>query len=210
MTRDYPYEWCWMTTQERGTPHARALQDANPGLAIHVSAVLAGATPEDAHHAWRNCDRNIRAWWRENRDRVSAGSMVFAEYDVLCNVDTRTVLPRLPLGVGICGPHRVSRIRDRRRFWPFADIPRLPLPMRPLAIAIAPLAVLIISRAALDLILRPELDEVFAADIFCELRLPTVIRWAGLQVASMDLQNVHVTRMTVDDCPSGIYHPVKS
>ena len=61
--------------------------------------------------------------------------------------------------------------------------------------------------AALDAVLHPLHDAVFAANIFCEMRLPTVIRFEGFGVAAMDLPQVVCTPQT----PTfpGIWHPVK-
>jgi hypothetical protein len=206
--KTYPYEWVWMTTQRHGTPHAQALQAANPGLVIHLSAPPAGDSPDAYHHAWRNCDRNIRAWWLAHRLTVTADLVVFAEYDVLCTADIRDHIAPLAPGDGIAGPRVMSCLRDARHYWPFRDIPRLPRVMQGLAIATAPLAVLLISRAALDAIFDPVFDEVFATDIFCELRMPTVIRYLGFGVASLDLPQVHCTPYAPPP-RHGIFHPVK-
>lgn len=204
----YPYEAVWMTTQTTGTPHAAALQAANPGLEIHSHYSLQGTTDTERNHLWRNCDRNIRAYWRDHRNLVASGHVLFLEYDVFCDVDLRSViLPEFP-DCGIAGASILSGLRDIRRFWPFADIPKLPRSMQALACASAPLAVLLISRPALDAILAPEYDPVFSADIFCETRLPTVIRHAGFSVSSMPIP--HVTATPVTPTSPGIWHPVKS
>ena len=197
-----------MTTERHGLPHDAALRATNPGLTVHASIVAQGETQAAYVAAWRNCDRNIREWWRRSRESVAAGSVLFCEYDVLCNVDLRAMIRPLDPGVGIAGAKVMSRIRDRRSFWPFREIDRLPSAMHAKAIAIAPLAVLLISRAALDAILCETFDETFGGDIFCEMRLPTVIRNAGFDVAEMELPNVGVTPLSVTDKP-GIYHPVK-
>jgi hypothetical protein len=203
----YPYAVVWMTTPYSGTPHAVSLQAANPGLDIRVCNSVHGRTQEERYQRWRNCDRNIRSWWRINRADVEADSILFLEWDVFCDVDLRSVIPPRPPGVGIAGAEIMSGLADARRFWPFADIPRLPREMHAIACATAPLAVLLISRAALDAILAPAYDAVFAADLFCELRLPTVIRHAGFGVAALDLPGVTATPAVPTE--HGIFHPVK-
>jgi len=209
MTYDYPYELVWMTTQRHGTPHAPALQAANPGLEIHVSAPPAGADQSGYQMAWRNCDRNIRTWWLANRDITTAAAYLFVEYDVLVTVDLRDHIKPLFSGRGIAGPAVKLPIRDRRSYWPLREIPRLPRVMQGLAIALAPLAVLLISRPALDAAFALEYDPVFDEDIFCELRLPTVIRHAGFGVTSLDLPGVHCKPYIPAPETPGIYHPVK-
>lgn len=203
----YPFEAVWMTTAETGTPHAEALQAANPGLVIHVCHSPHGDTPAETTLLWRNCDRNIRQWWRANRATVSADQFLFLEYDVFCDVDLRQVIRPAFEQCGIAAAKILSGLTDIRHFWPFADIPRLPRAMHAVACATAPLAVLLITRDALDATLNPEYDTVFAADIFCETRLPTVIRHAGFSVSSMPLPQVTATP-TLPTSP-GIWHPVK-
>ena len=122
-------------------------------------------------------------------------------------MDLRRHIAPLSKGCGIAAAKILSGLTDIRNFWPFADIPRLPRTMQALACATAPLAFLLISRAALDAVLHPLHDAVFAANIFCEMRLPTVIRFEGFGVAAMDLPQVVCTPQT----PTfpGIWHPVK-
>lgn len=203
----YPFEIVWMTTRASGTPHAAALQAANPGLRIHTHTAPDETGP-DRVHAWRNCDRNIRDWWRKKSPIVTADAVLFLEYDVYCDVDLRNHIPTFSGNFGCAAASILSGLRDIRRFWPFADIPRLPRSMQALACATAPLAVLLISRAALDAMLHPLHDAIFAADIFCETRLPTVIRFEGFQVHPMPLPQVGCT--PCQPTHPGIWHPVKS
>ena len=201
----YFFETVWMTTQATGTPHASRLQEANEGLVVRVCESAQGVGDE-RQMMWRNCDRNIREWWRAHRELVMADAVLCLEWDVLVDVDLRKVIPPLATGGGISAASIITPVTAIRSYWPFEDVFRLPRVMQGLACATAPLAVLLISRAALDAILATEYDAIFNADIFCELRLPTIIRYAGFGVAAMDLPNVHCTpcRPTFAD----IWHPV--
>lgn len=192
-----------MTTQASGTPHAAALQEANPGLDIRVRI----SPQETGKNLWRNCDRNLREWWRQNRETVTQESVLFLEFDVFCNVALGPRIPPLAKGCGIAAAAIVTPVARRCSYWPFEDLLRLPRPMLGLACATAPLAVLQVSRKALDAILSPEYDALFAADIFCELRLPTAIRHAGFGVAEIRLPDVGCIPVTPTH--PGIWHPVK-
>ena len=202
----HPFAVVWMTTRASGTPHAAAMLKANPELTVHTQYSAQGEGDE-RRKLWRNCDRNIREWWREHRDSVTEIAVLFLEYDVFCDVDLRGAMPPLAPRCGLAAASLVTPVQHRHSYWPFEDLCNLPRTMQGLACAAAPLAVLLISREALDAILSPEYDEVFAADIFCELRLPTVIRHAGYGVACMDLP--HVGCSPVVPSSPGVWHPVK-
>lgn len=201
------FEIVIMTTAVSGTPHERALRDSNPGIPIHVRESIQGEGA-DLETRWYNCDRNIRAWWRSMRELVCAREVLFLEYDVFCNVDLTSLIRPLPLHAGIAAAKIMSGVRDRRSFWPFADIPRLPREMTALACATAPLAVLLISRRALDAIIDPRYDAVFEDNVFAEVRLPTVIRHAGFSPIEYPLPDVGCVPFRPGG-RSGIFHPVK-
>lgn len=196
-----------MTTQATGTPHAARMQKANEGMMVHVWESAQGLG-DDRRRMWRNCDRNIREWWRVHRDEVQTDSVLCLEWDVFADVDVRKFIPPLATDCGIAAASIVTPVTAIRSYWPFEDIFRLPREMQGLACATAPLAVLLISRAALDAVLSTEYDAIFSADIFCELRLPTILRYAGFGVAAMDLPNVHCTPCRPTE--PGIWHPVKT
>jgi hypothetical protein len=62
--------------------------------------------------------------------------------------------------------------------------------------------------AALDAIADAKYDEVFARDVFCELRMPTICRAAGFPVQAMSLPGVRWYPVSPRAAP-GIYHAVK-
>lgn len=201
----YDFEAVIMTSGSRGTPHMGALMASNPGLVIHVHT---GA--ETGEDGWRNYDRNIRAWWLENLRFARRPRVLFLEWDVLVTLDLRTLFPLGSKRRGMEGAGLRTPVRDARSFGPFKEIDRLPREMQPFAIGIVPLAVAMLSREALDAVAEPEWDELFAADIFSEMRLPTVVRVSGFPVVgSARMPMVTTGPVTVPDGAVGIFHAVK-
>lgn len=207
MSDPYFFEAVILTTQATGTPHAGALQAANPGLKIHVCEAPDAPDAEARLRAWRNCDNNLLTWWREHGGEVAAAQVLALEWDVYCNTDLRTVIRPPAWQSGLAAARILSGVSERRKYRFFEEAERLPASMRALAVAAAPLAVLRVSRTALDACLAPEYADVFREDIFCEMRLPTVIRHAGFHVAELGLRHVDATPKR--PAGIGIFHPVK-
>lgn len=194
-----------MTSGDRGTPHLAALQASNPALTI--GSLVAPETGEDG---WRNCDRNIRTWWRENGAAVTTRRVLFLEYDVLVNCDLTEAFPPTDHPPGIEGVSVQQQVRDGRSWLPFRELDRLPESMRSKACGLAPLAVVMLSRNALEDLCDPRLDEVFAADIFSELRLGSVVRHLGyLAAANPRLAQVDCKPIANPGNAPGIWHAVK-
>ena len=103
------------------------------------------------------------------------------------------------------------QVRDRRSWAGFREIERLPAELHDAAIGIEPLGVVLLSRAGLDSLLWTRYDEVFSADIFCELRLPTVIQHAGGDVGFCPrLADVGNWPTFPRRGERGVWHPVKT
>ena len=206
---NYPFEIVILTTPAQGTPHLDALRAANPEAVIHIHPAADPATPEERENAWRNCDRNIRAWWLQARGTVAAKAVIFLEWDVFANVDLRPLLPPDLAGVGIVGARLKSPVRDARSF-PFHEAARLPAEVAAVAVGIVPSAVLWISRAALDAVADARWDACFEADILSELRLGSVIRASGYGVAgNLAWRGVGTTPLRLPSGAVGVFHPVK-
>ena len=203
----YDFELVWMTSGTRGTPHAEALAESNPWLVWHVFTA-----PETGVDGWRNCDRNIRDWWRARGGTVTAERVLFLEWDVLVTCDLRSIFPAARNYPGIEGASRKMPVADGRSFKPFEEADKFPRPMQSYACGIAPLAVVMISAEALDAVCSPAFDETFAADIFSEIRLPTIIRWCGHEAwGNAALVQVGCGPIAAGQITGpGIYHAVKT
>lgn len=206
MSETYDFEVVVMTSGVRGTPHAEALAASNPGLVTWVKT-----SAEMGLEGWRNPDRNIRDWWIANRGAVATRRVLFIEYDVLVKMDLREIFPASARWRGIEGCHLMQPVRDGRMFEPFREVNRLPATMRPWAIGLVPLAILMISVDALDEAAKEEHNALFAADVFSEMRLPTVIRAAGHRVG-VNARLSHITPATIPYPAEavGIWHGVKT
>ena len=203
------FEVCILTTVAAGTPHAEALVRANPEVVLHIhrSPKASGAAHQES---WRNADRPIRDWWIKRREKVAADFVLFLEWDVYANIDLRTVFTEEMTSAGLVAPCLKSAVTDRRAWQQFDGISRLPDAIRPHACGVEPLAVILLSRAALDAISSPEWDDVFALDLYGDLRLPTLVRHSGFDVvASTRMPDVGTRRMTPRPGDRGVFHSVK-
>lgn len=205
--KNYDFECVILTTAAMGTPHLETLQAANPGLMIHVHTA---PDPVDARArlvAWRNCDRNVRNWWRANRETVANGRVLFLEWDVFVNVDLWAIVPHLD---GLFCARLKMPVKDRS-WMGFRELNLIPREIRGYAVGCEPSAVLMASRDVLDLIADEEWDDVFDADILSELRLGTVVRFTGYPVAGWKAweATANMTPVRVPDGFQGILHPVK-
>ena len=201
-----PFELVWMASQAIGTPHASAVQSANPDLRTHTFYYPQAS--EERGTAWRNGDRNIRNAWRDLRGKIIADAVLFFDWDVFANVDLAAVIPTMPAGVGMLAARVFLPVRDARSCQPFSEVGKLPRDMA--AVGVEPLGCMLLTRGALDALLDPIHDPLFNADVFSELRLPSVVTACGYQVSAMDLPHLATTPMTVPAGAKGIFHPVKN
>ncbi len=196
-----PFELVWMC-HGLPPPHSEMFRLHNPEVTQHVHH--AEVTPD----AWKNCDRNIRDWWRANHLDVRTAHICFVECDVMINC--RVTLP--PGGIaGMAGCNARLPAVDPGWYWWAASAPVLELRGYHTLRAMSPLSVLVAHRLALDVISAPEHDEIFADDCFCEARLPTVASSLGIDVITMPgLDNVRYDVVQVDLRTPSIWHPVKA
>jgi hypothetical protein len=178
-----------------GTPHLAALLASNPCARVHV--VHLGKEEPAGAPAWRGNDAALRAWWRENRGKITGRRVAWLEYDVLVTQELPDVWPEGVLAKELKGAGwrwwgECERLPEFRRHW----------------CGVAPLGVSFWNAAALDAIADAKYDEVFARDVFCELRMPTICRAAGFPVQAMSLPGVRWYPVSPRAAP-GIYHAVK-
>lgn len=199
-----PFSAIVMRLPSFGTPHAMALQASNPELEIHYQ----DCPEDDPETQWRNGDRNIRNWWLANGDSVTGDQILFLEADVYVNIDLSGVIPHPQLRCGMLAAQIYSPVTHLRAFPPFAEIDRMPRWAQANSRGISPLGCVLLTRAALDAIAAPDHDDLFAADIFSELRLPSLVRYCGFNISIMYLPYCDTAPKSPGPVP-GVYHPVK-
>lgn len=195
-----------MTTTVSGLPHAEAFTAANPDIVQH-RCDSKKCDGQERFTIWRNCDRNIRNWWRSNHHLVKSSHVVFLEWDVFCNVPLQSLLQ--PMDGVVCASIKRQGKGLRPWLW-FSELKRLPAEMQAQAIGIVPLAVLQFTRAALDAICDPRHDFLYDEDIYAELRTASLLRHLGFPIhTTKSLKWVTWTALPFPWFHRGIFHPVK-
>jgi len=196
-----------MTSAPTGLPHLMEFTEANPGLRQH-QCIGKAFTGEERYQMWRNCDRNIRDWWRQHRDQVGSSHVVFMEWDVLCNVRLETLIE--PAEGLLCAEMKTCIKDFDSWYWFKGELPNLPVEMQPTACGAVPLALLQFSRSALDLICEERFDELYARDLYCELRTSSLLSWLGVPVRSCEaLKELDWRPQPYPWLRRCIFHPVK-
>ena len=175
----------------------------NPHIDYEINNTI--SDKENSKNDWRNCDRSIRLWWRNNYHRCSNEYILFLEYDVLVNANIYDFFKTPCLGITT----RFSRVLSRgdKWFW-FRERDKLGGNFSDFAGA-DPFGVILFHRNALDEIIKPEYDSLYDDDIFCELRTPTILLNSGFELNSNCLiTDVNVRPMSYTT-NHGIYHKVK-
>ncbi len=180
-----------------GLPHIDSLVASNPEARIFVASgpELKGAPQKTA---WRNADRDLRSFWRERRSSIPGERIAVLEHDVLVTTRLPDIRPK-----GIAG-----KALQRNASWTWWEDTRKLGSLLPHAVGITPLAVLFISREALDSLAEERWDAWFDQDIFCELRTPTLVAANGLPVETTPLPYVQWNQRPAGQAP-GIYHSIK-
>lgn len=195
-----------MTTLHTGLPHAREFTAANPHVVQH-RCNSPEAVGEERIELWKNCDRNIRNWWKVNHQSVKCRQVVFLEWDVVCNVPIEKLLR--PTEGMVCSEIKRQEDGIENWYW-FRDLPNLPEDLRDLALGVVPLGVLQLTREALDALSDERHDDLYASAIYCELRTPTLLRSLGFPIqTSESLKRVTWQKQPYPWFRRGIFHPVK-
>jgi len=179
-----PHGFPWIDTVTKHYSDVHCVVDKRTGVRVDL---------------WRNADRMIRAFWLQNHSIVTGDIIWWLEWDVYL----KKSLPLFYGGAGMGG--KDIKVQGQPWEW-FRESDRLPANMKP--IGVAPLGVSVFTRAALDEICRSEWDDLYAADVFGELRTPSIIHNAGLGLTEVHLPCVRYHQVKLGD-EDEVYHAVK-
>lgn len=176
-------------------PHMAHLQRSNPGVPIFLCCNRDNGDP---HLEWRNSDRRLRDWWFNFGRNVLTDKVIVLEWDVLVTIK----LPGFDCDFG--GREFKTPVSDPHWKW-FEETTKLENQAPPLGVV--PLAVTFWKRRALDFLCDRRWDYLYRKDIFCELRMASVV---GSIFPLTEIPMPHVDWKLVNPTKEpGIYHAVK-
>lgn len=187
-------------------PHVEEFKRWNPEVPVCVIE-MPKLEDEARRRAWYYGDEPIMAWW--SRARLSfagAERFVFLEWDVKFSARVEDVFPDEG---DFFGPD-VHALGDGRAWGWWKDVELLPEGLREHARGVAPLAVMALSRQALEsMFWHPLRAEAMACRAFCELRFATLATAAGYPPVKLRaLREVGLVDVDPMGRP-GVWHPVK-
>lgn len=215
------HELCVLFLHHRNDPvtrkHIALLREHNPNAAIvpltfdvpeplpDAVDVLGWDSRWKVAHPWRNIDEIVYRWF-ENRP-FDAERYIILEYDCLCTVDLKRHYASVwDADVAACDLFTAAENPDW--MW-FSEIDRLAEPDRRHAAAIVPFVGTMYSHSGL----LAYLAAAPTNDLFCEFRMGTTVRKAGLTFARFPL----AVRRTIlwHQYPYGVgrpglYHAIKT
>ncbi len=186
-----------------GVPIIPLIHDGAPTVegSIDVSRMPPG--PWDTTDKWRSCDTMIYRWFPQRS--IHAERYVLCEWDTYSTTSIRDFYAPV-WGADVAAVEAFTHA-EKPDWWFFREIPLLG-DLAPHAGAVVPLSGTLFSAAALEAIC----DGPILASPFCELRVGTLARHAGLRLTSMPFArgfiSWHPSEIHVSEAP-GVYHPVK-
>lgn len=202
------------TTRE----HLALLRERNPYPVVAVCNDAARRVEEaldvnllskagSLEHKWLSPDRILYRWFRHGGLR--ARRYIFLEWDTLATMPVREYYDEV-WDADAAGS-TAKRIEHEPEWEWFRQMPRLPGPLRAKAGGIVPFNGILLSHRALEAVTSGPIPP----NVFCELRLGTLLRNAGFEAQTFSPEKQRTNsfdRRLIDFDPvrPGIYHPIKS
>jgi hypothetical protein len=185
-----------------GVPIIPLIHDGTPTVEGSVDLSRAPC-PWDTTDKWRSCDTMIYRWFP--RRSVHAKRYVLCEWDTYSTTSVREFYA--PVWDADVAAVDAFTHAERPDWWFFREIPLLGK-LAPFAGAVVPFSGTMFSAAALEAICRGPI----LPTPFCELRVGTLARHAGLRLTPMPFAKPFISwtphEIRLSEAP-GIYHPVK-
>ena len=193
-------KWDIIQTFHNEPIHLDHLKKSNPKANILLANISKYNADFKIKYRWRNSDIFIRRWIRDNRKDINSANIAIIEWDVLITQK----LPDLNIN-GLLG----KNIQYQNNWYWFKESHLLGK-YQQYSIGITPLCILFMDQKCIDAWIDPEFDVLYSSDIFCELRLPTILNSRGIKISRipLSLPNVSTLKSQYKNIPD-IYHPIK-
>ena len=182
------------------TPHLDWLRYYNPDVRIEIiyDDNERDRSAAEKIEAWKNGDKKLRNWWRENGASIDSETLAVFEWDTLMKGE----LPYLPEGVDLAGKWVFER--SQRWFW-WGDSKKMDCE----PVGLVSFGAFFLKRWVLDAVAKDKWDETYNKDIINELRFSSIARAEGAVIGTMDLPFVHHKEVMMGK-ELGLYHGVKN
>jgi hypothetical protein len=206
-------QWTIIYTYYQEPIHLDIIKHNNPDADIIAANIYdPNLTGKDA---WRNCDKLVRNWLRNNKHLIKNKHVCIAEYDVYMNL-------KLPADLDINNQLYCSAPAPNPSsfFLWFSENERLGR-LQQYAFGTALFCLYLMDRECIEYWLDEEFDYLYNEDIFCELRFGTIMNYKGVNISrfgkflkwNLKAQPTHLNEQ-IKKQPTylsnpGIYHPVK-
>jgi hypothetical protein len=158
-------------------------------------------------HKWRSIDTTLYRWF-ENRT-LNADHYLILEYDCLCTVDLKQHYAEV-MKADVAGVDFFKRNDNPRWKWFMQnELNKIPEKDRIYAAGVVPLTCTMFSHDALEKIV----SNAYRHDVFCELRLGTIINKLGLKferMPSLKRSTICWHSYSWQANRSGLFHSIKS
>lgn len=187
-------------------PHYETLRNSNPDAQI-LFMDFSNDLPRQ--FIWQNPDMLIRSWLKKNIAKIKHNNLALVEYDVYVN----TLLPDITKDNFLYGKNYINYKENHNWMW-FDDKYLNKLKhLRPYACGLAIFGLYFMSKNVLEILLDKQYDFLYKEDMNVELRFPTIMNSAGVEVMGYNMPNIylpaHAPPNFFDPNKPDFYHPVK-
>lgn len=161
----------------------------------------------DISDLWRSTDVLLYSWFLTRP--FSAERYVIIEYDCRCTMPLREAYQDVWDSEVACRSFYTPESKPDWHWFQESELNRLAPEDRIYAAGVAPYTCSLFSHRAMELLI----EKLTPNDVFCELRLGTAIRRAGLRVAEFPSplrDGIFATPTEIDLSKPGVLHPVKA
>lgn len=161
----------------------------------------------DTRNKWRAIDTTFYLWFLNRQ--LSAERYIIMEYDCRCTLPLKEAYGEVWDAQVSCRSFYTPENKPGWGWFSKQEVNKLDPSDRPYIAGVVPYACSFFSHAATERMI----ESLTAHDVFCELRMGTAIRKAGLTVSPFPpalKQGVYSDTHPFDLSQPGVYHPVKS
>jgi hypothetical protein len=193
--------WTVIYTFHKECLHYDHLVKSNPQAYNMICNISNNYTKK---YAWRNSDKLIREWLKNNITKIQTNNIAILEWDTL-------ITKKMPETMEIDGVY-AKYIRHYEKYpnwyW-FKDKPKLNH-LSKYACGLLSFGFLLLNIKAAECIIDKQFDFLYEEDIFCELRLGTIFNYSNIPMTEIVFPNIleGQKKITVSD-KGDYYHPVK-